>query len=207
MSSTYYDKFGLKQEASLDEIRKAYRRLAIKYHPDKNKNDDKYNNLFKNINYMYEILLDPTKRKEYDISINVQSDYHQEKTYVPYEKFDPHSEYKGKGFFGILFAIYNDLPGFIRPYVVIFLLVLLYPVILLFTNDKKESAVIKKYEAPSTAFPQDPKTGEIFFSDSPVKKIMKPTTKQKEKKNTSINRSNSMKEKEETSQNTGEVQF
>ncbi|KAA6225485.1 MULTISPECIES: DnaJ C-terminal domain-containing protein [unclassified Campylobacter] len=65
MSNSLYDTLGIAKDASSDEIKKAYRRLARKYHPDINKEkgaEDK----FKEINAAYEILSDPKKRAQYD---------------------------------------------------------------------------------------------------------------------------------------------
>jgi curved DNA-binding protein len=62
----YYNILGISKSASTDEIRKAYRRLATKYHPDKNPGDKTAENKFKEINEAKEVLTDPEKRKLYD---------------------------------------------------------------------------------------------------------------------------------------------
>ena len=65
MSASLYDTLGISQSASADEIKKAYRRLARKYHPDINK-DKGAEEKFKEINAAYEILKDDSKRQQYD---------------------------------------------------------------------------------------------------------------------------------------------
>jgi len=65
MSNSLYETLGVSQEASADEIKKAYRRLARKYHPDINK-EAEAEDKFKEINAAYEILSDKSKRSQYD---------------------------------------------------------------------------------------------------------------------------------------------
>jgi DnaJ-class molecular chaperone len=62
----YYDVLGTPKTATEDEIRKAYRTLARKYHPDVNPGDKSAEEKFKEINEAYEVLSDPDKRKRYD---------------------------------------------------------------------------------------------------------------------------------------------
>ena len=62
----YYEILGLKKGASADEIKKAFRKLAIKYHPDKNPGDKKAEDRFKEINEAYAVLSDPEKKSQYD---------------------------------------------------------------------------------------------------------------------------------------------
>ncbi len=63
---SYYEILGVSQTATDDEIKKAYRQLAIKYHPDKNKGDKAAEEKFKEATEAYEILRDAQKRKSYD---------------------------------------------------------------------------------------------------------------------------------------------
>lgn len=62
----YYKTLGIDKTASPDEIKKAYRKLARKYHPDLNPNDKEANKQFQQINEANEALSDPEKRKKYD---------------------------------------------------------------------------------------------------------------------------------------------
>lgn len=62
----YYKVLGVDRSATAEEIRKAYRRLARKSHPDLNPNDPEANKRFQQINEAHEVLSDPEKRKKYD---------------------------------------------------------------------------------------------------------------------------------------------
>jgi len=62
----YYDRLGLKKGASEEEIKKAYRKLARKYHPDANPGDKSAEERFKEIQEAYSVLSDPEKRQQYD---------------------------------------------------------------------------------------------------------------------------------------------
>ncbi|MFL0251191.1 molecular chaperone DnaJ [Clostridium neuense] len=62
----YYEVLGLQKGASEDEIKKAFRKLAIKYHPDKNRGNKEAEEKFKEINEAYQVLSDPEKKANYD---------------------------------------------------------------------------------------------------------------------------------------------
>ena len=62
----YYEVLGIQKGASDDEIKKAFRKLAIKYHPDKNPGDKAAEEKFKEVNEAYSVLSDKTKRQRYD---------------------------------------------------------------------------------------------------------------------------------------------
>ena len=62
----YYKILDLKKDASTDDIKKAYRKLARKHHPDLNPNNEEANKKFQQINEANEVLSDPDKRKKYD---------------------------------------------------------------------------------------------------------------------------------------------
>ncbi|ETW57663.1 hypothetical protein PFUGPA_00356 [Plasmodium falciparum Palo Alto/Uganda] len=63
---TYYDLLNVEPDASFDEIKHSYRKLALQYHPDKNINDPEANEKFQKINEAYQVLSDENRRKMYD---------------------------------------------------------------------------------------------------------------------------------------------
>ncbi|MEL4307621.1 molecular chaperone DnaJ [Joostella sp. CR20] len=66
MKEDYYEILGIDKSASAAEIKKAYRKKAIQYHPDKNPGDKEAENMFKKAAEAYEILSDPNKKQRYD---------------------------------------------------------------------------------------------------------------------------------------------
>ena len=65
-SKDYYEVLGVDKTASDDEIKRAFRKLAVKYHPDRNQGDKEAEAKFKEINEAYQILSDPEKKAKYD---------------------------------------------------------------------------------------------------------------------------------------------
>lgn len=71
----YYKILGVEKTASVSDIKKAYRKLALKYHPDKTKGDKKLEAKFKEISEAYAVLSDPEKKRQYDTYGS--ADFHQ----------------------------------------------------------------------------------------------------------------------------------
>ena len=80
MAQDYYKTLGIDKTATAAEIKKAYRKLAIKYHPDKTQGDKALEDKFKTISEAYAVLSDPEKRKQYDTygSADFQQKFSQE---------------------------------------------------------------------------------------------------------------------------------
>ena len=73
MESNYYNLLGIETNSTVNEIKKAYRKMSLDCHPDRNNNDLAKSNLFKKISEAYEILSDPDKRKNYDQTIKLSN--------------------------------------------------------------------------------------------------------------------------------------
>jgi len=66
MAEDYYKTLGIEKGADAAEIKKAYRKMAMKYHPDQNKDDKEAEAKFKEVNAAYDVLKDEQKRAAYD---------------------------------------------------------------------------------------------------------------------------------------------
>lgn len=89
----HYQTLGIKRDASNDDIKKAHRKLAQKFHPDKNEGDKFFEERFKEIQEAYETLSNPYERKKYDISydyfFNTQQKTYQTYTHKEEPKYEP----------------------------------------------------------------------------------------------------------------------
>lgn len=117
-SSKYYEILGVSRQAGQEQIKKAYRRLAIKYHPDRNSGDKASEEKFKEINEAYAVLSDPEKRRQYDLfgHTGFQQQYSQEDIF---RNFDVGDIFKDFGFgtedlFSHLFG--GRVRSYQRPY-------------------------------------------------------------------------------------------
>lgn len=86
--STHYDTLGVSRNSTPEELKKAYKRLCLEFHPDRNGGNDFYTEKFKEINNAYEILADAIKRAEYDLSLPDTT---------PVKKKEPKAEGKKSG--------------------------------------------------------------------------------------------------------------
>ncbi|MFQ5703715.1 MAG: molecular chaperone DnaJ [Gemmatimonadales bacterium] len=66
MARDFYDVLGVSRDASTDDLKKAYRKLAMQYHPDRNNGDKRAEEQFKELSEAYDVLSDPEKRATYD---------------------------------------------------------------------------------------------------------------------------------------------
>ncbi|MBU4581837.1 MAG: DnaJ domain-containing protein, partial [Proteobacteria bacterium] len=66
MADDYYKTLGVEKSADAEVIKKAYRKLALKYHPDRNPGNREAEEKFKKISEAYAVLSDPEKRKQYE---------------------------------------------------------------------------------------------------------------------------------------------
>jgi len=106
----YYEILGVSRKATLNEIKKAYRKLARKYHPDLNPNDKRSEQKFKEINEAHETLKDPEKRKQYDTYGSVGPHVGDARANSNFEGFDFGSE--GASSFGDIFeTLFSNVGG------------------------------------------------------------------------------------------------
>lgn len=85
--SDYYETLGVKRDASPEELKKAFRELSKKYHPDRNPGDKEAEDKFKEINEAYSVLSNPEKRRQYDNPNPFR-----------FGNFDPFDMFSGGGF-------------------------------------------------------------------------------------------------------------
>ncbi len=97
----YYDILGVSKKAALSEIKKAYKKLARKYHPDLNPGDKTAEHKFKEITEAYEILRDPDKRRQYDTFGTIGNNHNHGRGNANFEGFDFTSA--GSSSFGDIF--------------------------------------------------------------------------------------------------------
>lgn len=76
MNKDYYNILGIDKYSTHDDIKKAYRKLALKYHPDKNNNDEEFKKKFHDVNEAYNVLINSEKRKKYDMFGVEDNDLH-----------------------------------------------------------------------------------------------------------------------------------
>src|SRR5688572_3554672 len=93
----YYEVLGVERNSAVEEIKKAYRKLAVKYHPDKNPGDKVAEEKFKELGEAYEALSDPQRRAAYD--------------QFGHAAFDPRARGGGRGGFHDPFDIFREVFG------------------------------------------------------------------------------------------------
>ena len=94
----YYDILGVSRTATADEIKKAYRTLAFKYHPDRNQGNAEAEEKFKKISAAYDVLGDETKRRNYDLGYSTDS--YSSNTYQNGQQYQRQYQYTYQNPFG-----------------------------------------------------------------------------------------------------------
>ena len=116
MGKDYYATLGVAKDADNDTIKKAYRKLALKHHPDKNPDDKQAEEKFKEITEAYAVLSDPDKRRQYDQfgDSGFHQRFSQEDIYRNFDMGDIFREFGlgGEDIFGRLFGGAGGRAGF-----------------------------------------------------------------------------------------------
>jgi curved DNA-binding protein len=104
MPKDYYEILGVPRNATQEEIKKAYRRLAMKYHPDRNRGNKEAEEKFKEINEAYAVLSDPEKRRLYDMYGSAEFE----------RRYTTEDIFKGFDFESVFRDLGIDLGGFFK---------------------------------------------------------------------------------------------
>jgi len=149
----YYILLGVHATASFDELKIAYRKLAKKYHPDKNPDNKKAEEYFKEIQEAYTILSNPEKRKKYDLKISFGDGYSQKKQYTQnagtsYQYSQPKSQSQQQNYTTHKTQAHkkNKTEGYQIPVSVGIALILLYFIISYSADNKTKKVKTSSFE-------------------------------------------------------------
>ena len=113
----YYTLLELDKSATEEDIKKNYRKLAFKYHPDKNPGNEEASNMFKDISNAYSILSNPSKRRDYDMLGNIDDNF--DSMEDPFHVFNNIFQQHMQSFMNMQYdnnininSIINNIPGF-----------------------------------------------------------------------------------------------